>query len=800
MILDRSRSNPALLAALLAASLLPSFAASAESPSAPGEQKKITLDSIYRKKELGIEDPMEFLPQRLAWSPMGHLLAFLQKTHAHGRVLVVVDPDRPGARDVVTAAQVREAVKGLEQAKEGVPLPSPIAYADAIAARKAVAPASGTKAAGIEAKADAKKTGEEEDEPIASFSWLRKESVIRLEVDGKRVRFDPAAGRILPDPDPVLPAGEKRNLERSRDDRFAAYTRANDLYVFDVESAREIRLTDTGTETLLNGVFPWVYWEEFMWRRTYRAFEWRPAGDMIAYLQFDESSVGTYPITDFSPVVPKTTLQRYPEVGTPNPSVRLGLVSLSSRETRWVDLGEPHEYVVFMAWTPDGSALTVQTLNRRQNRLRLYAVDPVTARGEVLIEEKSGTWVESYEPPRFLGGSGDFLWISERTGFRHLYVSSERGKKLRALTHGDWDVEAPGFGGRAVAVDEEGKGIYFVTTEPSPIERHVAWIALAGGEARRLTREPGWHSLHASADGRYWVDRWNSETVPTRIDLRGRDGAEVARLAEVTPADFAPYQFGRREPMTIRGENGAIFHASLLKPADFDPARRYPVIAHVYGEPCCQTVTRTWVPEWEMVLVNNGFLVFGFDGRGTPGRGRAWVDPTYGDQTTLPVEDWKAAVAQLKSLPYVDGDRLGVWGWSGGGTMTLNLMLRAPGLFQAGAAVAAVTDKRLYDSVYTERYLGVLPADEEAYRRSSPLEAAKDLQGKLLIAHGVSDDNVHVQNAYNLVTALTRAGKPYELYLYPQKDHRIAGDDEQHHLFSRILAFFREALAPTPGK
>jgi dipeptidyl-peptidase 4 len=349
-------------------------------------------------------------------------------------------------------------------------------------------------------------------------------------------------------------------------------------------------------------------------------------------------------------------------------------------------------------------------------------------------------------------------------------------------------------------VDGGGKAIYFVTTEPSPIERHVAWVPIAGGEVRRLTREPGWHSLNASADGAYWVDRWSSEEIPTRLDLRARDGSEVARLAEVTPADFAPYRFGRREPMTIQGEDGIMFHASILKPADFDPARRYPVVAQVYGEPCCQMVTRSWVSDWEMVLVNNGFLVFAFDARGTPGRGRTWVDPTYRDQMTLPVEDWKRAVAHLKSLPYVDGGRLGVWGWSGGGTMTLNLMLRAPGLFQAGAAVAPVPDRRLYDSVYTERYLGVLPADEEAYRKSSPIEAAKDLQGKLLIAHGISDDNVHVQNTYNLLTALTRAGKPYELYLYPQKDHGIAGNDVQHHLFSQILAFFRETLEPKTGK
>jgi dipeptidyl-peptidase-4 len=796
MIWNR-RSRSACLAVLFASTLLASFPVEANGQTAPGQQKPVTLDWMFKKKDLGIEDPREFLPEALAWSPKGHLLAFLQKTRAHGRILVVVDPDRPGVRDVVTAAQLREAGKRLGKANEGIPLPSPIAYADAIAARKAAAPAASPATAPAR-QPDPEKGGDDQD--IVSFSWLRQKSLVRLAVGGTRVLFDPVADRILSDSEPTLPGGEKHNLDRSPNDRYAAYTRDNDLFVFDVEDAREIRLTDTGTGTRLNGVFPWVYWEEFMWRRTYRAFEWSPSSDMLAYLQFDESAVGSYPITDFSTQVPTTILQRYPKVGTPNPSVRLGLVSLSSRETRWVNLGEPHEYILFMGWAPGGSALTVQTLNRRQNRLRLYRVDPVTARGEVLIEEQRDTWVEAYEPPRFLSGSGDFLWFSERTGFRHLYVASERGTKVRPLTHGEWDVDAPGFGGRAVAVDEEGRGIYFVTTEPSPIERHVAWVPIAGGKVRRLTSEPGWHSLDASADGAYWVDRWDSEAVPVRIDLRARDGREVVRLGEVDPADFAPYHFGRPEPITIRGEGGVTFHASILKPADFDPARRYPVVAQVYGEPCCQMVRRAWVSEWEMVLVNQGFLVFTFDGRGTPGRGRAWLDPTYGDQATLPVDDWKSAVAYLKSLPYVDGSRLGVWGWSGGGTMTLNLMFRAPGLFQAGAAVAPGADRRLYDTAYTERYLGVLPAAEEAYRKSSPIEAAKDLKGELLIAHGISDDNVHVQNTYNLVTALTLAGKPYELYLYPQKHHGIEGDDMQHHLFSRILSFFREALAPSPAK
>ena len=761
--------------------------------------KEISLEWLYKKKDLGIDDPMEFLPGGFQWSPEGHLLAFGQKTHQYGRILVVMDPDTPADRVVLTELQIRDLLEELHQNKDGMTPASRMDYSEATTEGEPIASEDEGESQ-IDDEKDAseekEEQGEQEDKnSIRSFSWLEKENRISFKLDGKRILFDPSSYLAFPDPEPDLGEGEKENLDRSPDDRYAAYTRDHDLYVFDFENLKEIRLTQSGSDTVLNGKFPWVYWEELMSRRSYRAFYWSPQADTIAFLQFDQEEVSTYPITDFSEAVPRTYMQRYPKVGTRNPSVRLGIVSLSNRETRWVDLGEPHEYIINVAWKPDGSALTVQTLNRRQNRLGLYEVDPLTARGQLILEETRDTWVEAFEPPRFVEDEDAFVWLSERTGFRHLYLCTSGGRKCRPLTSGSWVVDRPGFRGRSIFLDNAKQRVYFRGTKESPLERHVYWVPLGGGMARRVTRDPGMHSFYFSKDGAYWLDRWTSVDVPRRIDLMDRDGKLVARLGEITADDFAPYRFWKPELLTFEGE-GATFYASLLKPVDFDPDRRYPVVAFVYGEPWGQVVQNRWVSSFDMVLANHGFLVFRFDGRGTPGRGRPWLDPIYKNQTDLPMEDWKAAVAHLESLSYVDGNRLGVWGWSAGGTMTLNLMLRTPGLFQAGAAVAAVTDKRLYDTIYTERHLGLLKENEEGYKKSSPLFAAENLEGQLLIAHGISDDNVHVQNVYNLIELLTKAEKGYQLYLYPQKKHGIRGDDVQFHLFERILEFFESTLSP----
>lgn len=749
--------------------------------------KPVTLEWMFKKKELGLRDPMKGLPGGFQWSHEGHLLAYTAKTDRHGEILVVLDPDSPKRPVVLTPSQAREALASLGE-DGGAVVPG-----GRLTLEEATAPDSGA----TEPAEDAASGTEEEKAPeLSSMTWLERSRRLAFELDGKRLVFDPLAYDLSADSRPAVPGEENENIDRSPSGRYAAYTRGNDLYVFDFRDGRESRLTSGGSETILNGKFPWVYWEEIMWRLTYQAYAWRPQGDAIAYLQFDEEGVSTYPITDFSTVVPTTKMQRYPKVGTRNPTVRLGIVSISSRETRWVDLGEEHEYITDVRWKPDGSALTVQTMNRRQDRLGLYEVDASTARGRLILEESTKTWIEPVDTPRFLSSGEAFVWPSERTGFRHLYVIARDGGRARALTSGDWEVEQPGFQGRSIFLDEAGGQVFFLSTERSPLERHIYAVPVDGGPRRRLTREPGTHSMHFSRDGAFTIDTWSSFDVPKRIDLLDRDGNAVARIGGVSREEYAPYRFGTPRLVEIEDGAGRRFHASLLEPFDFDPKRKYPVVAFVYGEVAGQVVENRWIAGFDMVLAEHGFLVFRFDARGTPGRGRAWLDPVYGNQCDAPMEDWKAAVAYLKNLPYVDGARMGVWGHSGGGTMTLNLMLRTPGLFRAGAALSAVSDKRLYDTIYTERYLGLLSENEKGYESSSPLFAAGNLEGSLLVAHGISDDNVHVQNAYNLVEALNAAGKDYRLYLYPQKRHGISGDDVQYHLRARMLQFFEETLRP----
>lgn len=756
----------------------------------PGDGSQITLEWIHQKDKLGIHDPRDDLPQGPRWSPQGHLLAYGRKTDRHGDILVVLDPSRPEAPILLTAGQIREVLDGLDAQAPGASLPAAPTLAEATAAVAEEASASAVEAS-EQAAADT-----DTDAGIQSFAWLEDQNFLRLSVDDQRLRFDPLAYRLFVEADPELPEGNNENVQPSPDDRYAAYTRDNDLYAFDFDNSREIRLTTDGSATLLNGKFPWVYWEEFMWRRTYRAFWWRPQGDAIAFLQFDEADVATYPVTDFAPTVPETHDQRYPKVGTANPTVRLGIVNLSSRQTRWVELDQPHEYLIHAAWSDDGDYLSIQALNRSQDRLVLYRVDPRTARAEPVLTETRDTWVESDEPPRFLKRSDDFIWLSERTGYRHLYRVGARPDAPRALTSGDWEVDRAGGNGRSLFVDEARGRVYFRGTRESALERHVYWVPINGGQMRQLTSAPGVHSLYFSADGAYWIDQWSSVELPSRVDLLDRDGELVTTLGEVRAEDYAPIRFPATEFVTIEGDDGTRFHASLVRPRDFDPARRYPVVAFVYGEPAGQVVRNSWIASFHALLAERGFVVFSFDGRGTPGRGRPFLDPIHLDQMTIPMADWRAAAAWLRAQPYVDGDRMGVWGWSGGGTMTLNLMLRTPGLFAAGAAVAAVTDKRLYDTIYTERYLGELGKNEAGYQASSPLIAAEALEGAVLVAHGIGDDNVHVQNAYNLIEAFHVAEKPYELYLYPQKGHGLGGSDDhaQYHVFARILASFERHL------
>ena len=505
----------------------------------------------------------------------------------------------------------------------------------------------------------------------------------------------------------------------SPNQRYAAYTRNNDLYAFDTVNKNELRLTEGGNDALLNGVMSWVYWEEFHYRRGYRAFYWSPNNDSLAYLQFEQQGVSVYPITDFSASVPKTKNMLYPKVGTKNPQVRLGVVSLSTRETHWIDLQEPYEYIINVAWHPSGKFIAIQTLNRRQNHLTLRFADPATGRSWVVLEEKSDKWVENHGGPYFLKNKEGFLWLSERTGYRHIYYYSNDGKKCKQLTKGEWEANSS-LWELMLKIDEKENRVFFFGNQSSPLEKQYYSVSLNGGKVNAITHEPGTHSAVFSEDCRFALDTFDNTDVPKRIQvLDTAKGKVIKILGEITPANYAPYRVKSPEILTLKDKENNTFYASINKPFDFDPQKKYPVIVHVYAGPAGQVVQNTWGDMQDLVFINQGYIVFRFDPRGTPGRGRKWLDVIYRNLCDAPLKDLQVAVDYLKSQPFVDGNRLGIWGWSNGGYMTCCAMTKGHGLFQAGVAVAPVTDFRLYDSVYAERYMDLPENNPDGYKESS---------------------------------------------------------------------------------
>ena len=755
--------------------------------------KRVDLDYIYAKDDLGIETVDKYMPRSLSWSPVGHQLVYRQLTRDSGQLIVWMDASQPEKLRIWSPKFLKESIESFAKENPGHQACAP--DIDLQSLRIPMPDLTGDKSE------ESKASDKNDKDPRVDVRWHSDKNLLILKSQNQEVILDPL-NESLRAVDKLNQSIEVdgQNRAPSPNGRFEAYTRDGNIYIYDRVDDRELQLTrDGGSEDILNGSFPWVYWEELMWRSTYQAYEWSPDNSRIAYFQFDETGQDTYPITNFSPAAPDTYMMTYPKAGNVNPTVRVGVVSLSSGDTVWVDLPQLHEYLIHLMWAPDGQSFFLQGLNRAQNRLTLYRIDPFTGRGQMVLEESSDTWVNTFNMPLILdtpSRRGEFVWLSERTGYAHFYLVSDEGRRQTPLTSGDWEVLRKGFSGKQVFYDALTDRLFFSGKDQGPLEKHYYSLSLQDRNLLRLTQSPGNHNVTWSADGQYLTDRWTSTSVPRSLDLLNAQGEKLKSLATITFDHYKPYEFRQPELVEITGPDGVVFMASILKPSQFNARKKYPVVAYVYGEPAGQVVSNSFVGDWDMVLADAGFLVFRFDARGTPGRGRPWLDPVFRDQMTQPMEDWKTAVEYLKSLSYVDGDRMGVWGWSGGGTMTLNLMLRTPGLFQAGAAVAAVTDKALYDTIYTERYLQRPQDNPEGYKLSSPLHAAENLQGRLLIAHGISDDNVHVQNVYNLLTELNRHNKDYQLYLYPQKGHGIEGSDNRRHLYHRLLEFFTETLQP----
>ena len=582
-------------------------------------------------------------------------------------------------------------------------------------------------------------------------------------------------------------AGKEELPSFSPDGRRVAFVRGNDLWTIELDGGRETRLTRDGSEVVYNGKLDWVYEEELAGRDP-RGYDWAPDGGSIAYLRLDDSPVATAPIVDYLAVPPQVTLQRYPKAGAKNPVASFHVVAIDGTVRSAEQPGDDSYVVPDFSWAPDSSAVCYRVLNRAQNRQEVRLVTP--GRGSrTLLVETDRHWVNVYEPPRFLR-DGRYLWKSERTGFAHLFVGKTSGGEPQRITRGDWIVD------KIAGVDETGGFVYFTATEENVRRRPLYRVALDGTGFAKVTSSPrGQHSAQLSPDGRFLLDTHSSVSDPpvlSLLDSRGR----VLRAVDRPRNRLDEFDLGTVEETSVRADDGARLEASLVKPPGFDPSKKYPVIVFVYGGPHSQVVRDAWgaTALLDHLLASRGFLVWSLDNRGSFGRGHAWETPIFHDMGKRELADQLAGVRHVKTLPFVDGARIGIWGWSYGGYLTLFSLTRAPDVWKCGIAGAPVTHWKFYDTIYTERYMGTPQENPEGYESSAPLARAKDLAAPLLLIHGGVDDNVHLQNTVAFVDELVRAGKPYELQVQPRQKHGFRGKESLDFRNRAIVRFFEEKL------
>jgi dipeptidyl-peptidase-4 len=579
---------------------------------------------------------------------------------------------------------------------------------------------------------------------------------------------------------------------------YVSFVRGRNLWVIDLASGEEIQLTTDGSDTIGNGVAEFVADEE-MDRHT--GYWWAPDDSAIAFARIDESPVPVQKRYEVYPDRTDVIEQRYPAAGDPNVRIALGTIApRKGAQPAWVDLGaETDIYLARVQWR-DAKRLTFQRQSRDQRRLELIEVELASGRQRRLIEETSKTWVPLHNDLRFLK-DGRFLWSSERSGFEHLYIASEDGSTLTPLTRGEWPVDA------LLAVDEDKGLAYFSAGMDSPREMQLYTVALADGKLSRLSRTPGMHNAVFAGNASVYVDSWSNAGTPPQTELRRANGELIAALVRNDPDDtahpYAPYRRNHR-PVdfgTLTAADGKTeLHYSMIRPLDFDPRKRYPVLVYVYGGPAAQTVTNSWPGRgdhfFNQYMAQRGYVVFSVDNRGTPRRGAAFGGALYGRQGTVEVDDQRAAVQWLAKQPWVDPARVGVYGWSNGGYMTLMLLGKAADTYACGVSGAPVTDWALYDTHYTERYMDHPQRNPDGYREASVFTHVDGIRpNALLLIHGMADDNVLFSNSTKLMSALQKNAMPFELMTYPGAKHGLRGSDLLHR-YRLTEAFFARCLAP----
>ncbi len=580
---------------------------------------------------------------------------------------------------------------------------------------------------------------------------------------------------------------EEEEATFSPDGRLVAFIRRNNLYVVDLADRKERALTSDGSERLLNGKLDWVYQEELYGRDNYQGYWWSPDSSHIAFLQLDESSVPSFTVVDHLPYRQSLETWPYPKAGDANPKVRVGIVPSSGGAVAWADTSKYAAIdflVVDLGWKSDSSAVVVRIQDREQTWLDLNVADRGNGQIRTLLRETTKAWVNRNQNPSWLA-DGSFLWLSERTGWKHIYHYKADGTLIQPVTQGQWEART------LSGVDETGGWIYFTGTERSSIDLDLYRVRLDGRDFTRLSSRAGTHAPRFSPAFSGYIDVWNDITTPPQTRLHHADGREWRVIDDNVAAALKEYRLATPEFLEVKTRDGFVMNAMMIKPPDFDPKRRYPVLQLTYGGPHAPEVQNEWSGTeymYRQLVAQQGIIIWVCDNRTASGKGAVSAWPLHHRLGEPELQDIEDGVAWLKLQPFVDGSRLGIQGWSYGGFMTSYALTHSTS-FRMGIAGGTVADWRDYDTIYTERYMGRPESNAEGYRKSAPRFAAASLHGALLLIHGTIDDNVHMQNTMQFAYALQQAGKRFELMLYPKSRHGVVDPPLIKHLRLTTLAF-----------
>jgi len=584
----------------------------------------------------------------------------------------------------------------------------------------------------------------------------------------------------------ATPSPEK-NARFSPDGHHVAYTRDNNLYVLELESGLERQLTSDGSETIYNGYASWVYYEEILGRASrYAAFWWSPNSKMIAFLRFDDSPVPTFPLFRADGVHGELEITRYPKAGDPNPYVKLGIYHLDQRKLIWIDLDERADhYVAWPFWTPDSKQLLFQWMNRGQDHLIIYSADPNTGQCKLVYQEHQDSWVEFFEDLYLFKNGSGMLIRSNKDGWSHLYYYDLEGQLKQQLTSGEWNVKD------VAHVDEAHNMVYFHGSKENSTENHLYVVGLNGKNLRRLTKPPGRHHCQVSPGGKYFIDRHENISHPAQLDLCSGDGKVIRTLGSAKTPALDEYDLGKVELFTIPSGDGYNLPAIWVLPPNFDPSQQYPVLFHVYGGPAAATVSNFFAPLTWHYYAQHGIIVISVDHRGSGHFGKNGVALMHRNLGKWEMNDLIAAAKWLRNQPFVDPNRIGITGGSYGGYTTCMALTYGADYFTHGIAEYSVIDWRLYDTVYTERYMDSPQENPQGYDFGSVLTHADKYKGHLLITHGTMDDNVHMQNTIQFISKLQDLDRDFELMLYPNARHGVGGQKRNHSMRENVQFWFR---------